>query len=251
MGDTALFGPFYLNNILITSDIIQNLLSVRRFTTDNLCSMEFNPFGFYMKDLSTRNMITRCDSSGPLYIMRLPSCSTPSSSVAAPIALVASASTWHRRLGHPGIDTMSKLSNASSIICSGHTHDLCHAYQLGHHTHIPFASSASRADNNFDLIYCDLSTSPIVSILILCGLFLCMLNWTLSPHCQKNSLFLHSLATPSKPSSVTTVVSSTLMPPVHSLPLVGSSSRCPIHTPLRRMVKPSVLFAPSIICFTL
>jgi hypothetical protein len=187
MGDTAFFGPFYLNNILVTSDIIQNLLSVRRFTTDNLCSMEFDPFGLYMKDLSTRNMITRCDSSGPLYIMRLPSCSTPSSSVAAPIALVASASTWHRRLGHPGVDTMSKLSNASSIICSGRTHDLCHAYQLGHHTHITFASSASCADNNFDLIYCDLSTSPIISI-SRCKYYLVILDdhsdfvWTFSLH---------------------------------------------------------------------
>jgi hypothetical protein len=36
--DTTLFGPFYLNNILVTPDIIQNLLSVRCFTTDNWCS---------------------------------------------------------------------------------------------------------------------------------------------------------------------------------------------------------------------
>jgi hypothetical protein len=35
VGDTALLGPFYLKNVLITLDIIQNLLSVCRFTTDN------------------------------------------------------------------------------------------------------------------------------------------------------------------------------------------------------------------------
>jgi hypothetical protein len=127
--------------------------------------MEFDPFGLSMKDLSTRNVITRCDSSGPLYTMRLPSRSTPSSSVAAPTVLLASASTWHHYLGHPGIDTMSKLSNAFSIIRFRRTHDLCHAYQLGHHTRMPFVSSASHADNNFDLIHCDLWTSPIVSIL--------------------------------------------------------------------------------------
>jgi hypothetical protein len=45
VGDSALPGPFYLNNVLVTPDIIQNLLSVRRFTTDNWCSMEFDPFG--------------------------------------------------------------------------------------------------------------------------------------------------------------------------------------------------------------
>jgi hypothetical protein len=38
VGDTTFFGPFYLNNILVTPDIIQNLLSIRRFTTDNWCS---------------------------------------------------------------------------------------------------------------------------------------------------------------------------------------------------------------------
>jgi hypothetical protein len=35
VGDSAIPGPFYLNNVLVTPDIIQNLLSVRRFTTDN------------------------------------------------------------------------------------------------------------------------------------------------------------------------------------------------------------------------
>jgi hypothetical protein len=159
VGDTTLPGPFYLNNVLVTTDIIQNLLSVSRFTTNNWCSMKFELLGLSVKDLSIRNVITRCDSLGPLYTMHLPSHSTHSSSVAAPTTLVASVSTWHRRLRHPGVDTMSKLSNASSIVCSRCTHDLYHACQLGHHTHIPFISSASRADNKFDLIHCDLWTS--------------------------------------------------------------------------------------------
>jgi hypothetical protein len=63
-------------------------------------------------------------------------------------------------------------------------------------------------------------------------------------------LFPHCLAAPSKPSSVTTVMSSTMPLPVHSLPS-GLSCGCPVHTPLCRMVKSSVLFAPSIICSAL
>jgi hypothetical protein len=35
VGDLALSNPFCLNHVLITPDIIQNLLSVRHFTTDN------------------------------------------------------------------------------------------------------------------------------------------------------------------------------------------------------------------------
>jgi hypothetical protein len=192
VGDTTLPGPFYLNNIFVTLDIIQNLLSVHRFTTDNGCSIEFDPFGLSMKDLSTRNVITRYDSSGPLYTMRLPSRSTPSSSVAAPTALVASTFTWHHRLGHPGVDTLSKLSNASSIICSRCTHDLCHTCQLGHHTRIPFVSSTSCADNNFDLIHYDLWTSPIVSI-SRCKYYLVILDdhshfvWTFPLHVKSET----------------------------------------------------------------
>jgi hypothetical protein len=35
VGDTALPGPFYLNNVLVTPNIIQNLISIHHFTTDN------------------------------------------------------------------------------------------------------------------------------------------------------------------------------------------------------------------------
>jgi hypothetical protein len=45
VGDSVLPGPFYLNNILLAPNMVQSLLSVRRFTTDNWCSMEFDPFG--------------------------------------------------------------------------------------------------------------------------------------------------------------------------------------------------------------
>jgi hypothetical protein len=92
VGDSALFGPFYLNNVLVTSDITQNLLSVHHFTTDNWCSMKFDPFDLFVKDLFTWNVIIKCNSSGPLYMMCLPSHSAPSLPMSAPLALVASVS---------------------------------------------------------------------------------------------------------------------------------------------------------------
>jgi hypothetical protein len=39
VGDSALPGLFYLNNVLVTPDIIQKNLSVHCFTTDNWCSI--------------------------------------------------------------------------------------------------------------------------------------------------------------------------------------------------------------------
>jgi hypothetical protein len=35
--------------------------------------MEFDPYDLFMKDLSSQNVIARCNSSGPLYTMCLPS----------------------------------------------------------------------------------------------------------------------------------------------------------------------------------
>jgi hypothetical protein len=52
VGDTMLLDPFYLNNILVAPDIIKNLLPVHRFTNENWCSMEFDLFDLYVKDLS-------------------------------------------------------------------------------------------------------------------------------------------------------------------------------------------------------
>jgi hypothetical protein len=59
--------PFALNNVLIVPHIIKNLLYVRQFSTDNNVSIEFDPFGFSLKDLRTRRVITRYNSLGPLY----------------------------------------------------------------------------------------------------------------------------------------------------------------------------------------
>jgi hypothetical protein len=153
VGDSAISSPFYINNVLITPDIIQNLLYIRRFTTDNWCSIEFDTFDLSVKDLSTRNMITMCNTLRPMYTMRLPSHPTPSPPVFAPSVILASASTWHRRLGHPSVDVLSKLSHNYIVICSRRTHDLFHACQLGRYIRLPFVSSNSRADNNFDLIH--------------------------------------------------------------------------------------------------
>jgi hypothetical protein len=164
VGNTALPSPFYHNNVLVTPDIIQNLLSVHRFTIDNWCSMEFDTFGLSVKDLSSQNVIARCNTSEPLYTMCLPSRSAPSPCVAPAAALGASASTWHRRLGLSDVDALSKLSSNSSVIFSRRTHDFCHACQLVHHTRMPFVNSTSRVDNIFDLIHYDMWTSPVVSV---------------------------------------------------------------------------------------
>jgi hypothetical protein len=59
---------------------------------------------------------------------------------------------------------MTKLSSSLDSSCSrGHLEGLCHACQLGQHTRLPFTTS-SRAKQSFDLVHCDLWSSPVLSI---------------------------------------------------------------------------------------
>ncbi|GKA08668.1 ribonuclease H-like domain-containing protein [Tanacetum coccineum] len=87
--------PLHIHNVLVTPNIIKNLISVRQFTRDNNCTIEFDAFGFSVKDYLTCHILLRCDSSSDLYPVTKPS--TP------PIAFLStSASTWHQRLRHSG-----------------------------------------------------------------------------------------------------------------------------------------------------
>ncbi|GKB83561.1 hypothetical protein Tco_0950456 [Tanacetum coccineum] len=61
------YRPLHLNNVLITPNIVKNLISVRQFVRDNKCTIEFDEFGFSVKDYWTRQILLRCDSTGDLY----------------------------------------------------------------------------------------------------------------------------------------------------------------------------------------
>ena len=44
----------HLNNVLVSPGLIKNLISVRQFTYDNNCSVEFDPLGCSVKDLCSQ-----------------------------------------------------------------------------------------------------------------------------------------------------------------------------------------------------
>lgn len=45
------------DSVLVAPHIIQNLLSIHRFTTDNSFSIALDPFGLFVKDLATRTLL--------------------------------------------------------------------------------------------------------------------------------------------------------------------------------------------------
>jgi hypothetical protein len=152
----------YLYDVLVSPVIIKNLISVHHFTTDNPISVKFDPYGLSVKDLQTRNVIVKCNSSGQLYPL------FPSADTSFPQAFLVNAQSstiWHRRLGHLSDEAFSTLAHSSAIISNKFDHaPLCHACQLRRHTRLPFSTSSSPASQNFDLIHCDLCASPVSSI---------------------------------------------------------------------------------------
>ncbi|GJT82442.1 ribonuclease H-like domain-containing protein [Tanacetum coccineum] len=160
MGHSILPTPtrsLHLNNVLITPHIVKNLISVRQFVRDNNCTIEFDAFGFSVKDFLTRRVLLRCDSTGDLYPVTAPS--------PIPHAFLVSQHTWHQRLGHPGGEVLRRLVSSNFISCNKEKPPvLCHACQLGKHVRLPFVSSGTVISSCFDIIHSDVWTSPIPSL---------------------------------------------------------------------------------------
>ena len=60
---------FRLPNVLVAPNMVHNFLSIRQFTADNSCSVEFDSSGLTVKDLASRRPLLQCDSTGPLYTL--------------------------------------------------------------------------------------------------------------------------------------------------------------------------------------
>ncbi|GJW47320.1 retrovirus-related pol polyprotein from transposon TNT 1-94 [Tanacetum coccineum] len=132
----------------------------RQYSTlicDNNCTVEFDAFGFSVKDFLTRHFLLRCDSSGDLYPVTQPS--------PTPHALLSvSPSTWHQRLGHPGEEVLRSLVFRQFISCNKEkSHHICRACQLGKHVRLLFSSSDSVVTHCFEIVHSDIWTSPIAS----------------------------------------------------------------------------------------
>jgi hypothetical protein len=56
--------------------MIHNLLSIRQFTANNSCAVEFDTSGLTVKDSVSGRPLLRCDNIKALYTLRLPSSTT-------------------------------------------------------------------------------------------------------------------------------------------------------------------------------
>ncbi|GJZ94655.1 hypothetical protein Tco_0666858 [Tanacetum coccineum] len=121
----TLQNPNWNINTGASSHLANN--TVCQFTRDNDVSVEFDAYGFSVKDYQTGRLLLRCDSTGDLY----PVTQQPLSQTTV-ILLSFSSTTWHRHMGHPRDDVLRRK-----------------------HAKLPFYNSESSVNSVFEIIHSD------------------------------------------------------------------------------------------------
>ena len=153
--------PLVLIDVLHAPKLTKNLISVRCFTTDNNVSIEFNPFGFSVKDIPTGIQLMRCESTGDLY--PLPTSTTNLTILESTFAAI-SPTLWHNRLGHPRVSILHSLRNDNFIYYKQlSSSSVCQSCVFGKKVKLPFFDFLNCTYMPFDIIHSDLWPSSILS----------------------------------------------------------------------------------------
>jgi len=152
--------PLQLNNVLHAPKLIKNIIFVRKFTTDNLVSFEFDPFGFSVKNLHTGNHLMRCNSFGDLYPIhpKYQRISSPTFTLTFP---AMSSTLWHNHLGHPEATILNSLCHQNFINCNKYNNVFFTSCPLVKHVKLPFRASWSFTEFPFDIIHSDIWNTNI------------------------------------------------------------------------------------------
>ena len=104
--------PITMSHVLVSPDLVTNLVPVRRLTRENPLTVEFDGVGFSVKDARTRMVLHRCDSLDQLYPVHA------GATTSTPVALAAGVDLWHARLGHPNPTVLRQILRSFSFSCN-------------------------------------------------------------------------------------------------------------------------------------
>ncbi len=162
------FHKFRLHNLLHSSKISSNLLSVHTLYKHNNCSCYFDSNKFLIQDLPSGKVLYKGLSENGLYpIHTLPSSfvsSIPQSSAPASTSIQAFLSSknkwqlWHQRLGHPSDRVLvSALPSLSPCISANNKHVQHHCQHclIGKMHKLPFVSSQFQSTQPLELVHSD------------------------------------------------------------------------------------------------
>jgi transposase InsO family protein len=164
------FYKFRLNNLLHSSKISSNLLSVHKLCKDNTCSCYFDSNKFLIQDLHSGKVLYKGLSSNGLYPIHTqpsPSFTTASPTVSAFLSSRNKWQLWHHRLGHPSdrvlVSTLPSLSSRISVR-NKHVQHHCKHCLIGKMHKLPFAHSKFQSTQPLELVHSDVwGPAPVSS----------------------------------------------------------------------------------------
>ncbi|CAL9010869.1 unnamed protein product, partial [Prunus brigantina] len=153
-------SQFSLRNVFGVPSLTKNLLSVARFTRDNLVFFVFAPKFYRIYDLQTGAFLFQGPCKDGLYPLSLSS--LLDSPVPRAFATISS-STWHNRLGHPSSLVLSRLRTQLGSQFRLNK-EFCTSCALSKSTQLPYFPNQNHAPSLFYLVHSDVWMSSIPSV---------------------------------------------------------------------------------------
>ncbi|OMO94717.1 Integrase, catalytic core [Corchorus capsularis] len=142
---------FQLKDVLFVPSMKQNLISVSKFCKNNGVFIEFYDDYFLVKDLQTRQVLTKGLLTDGIY--RLPA--TILRSHVALSSRSLSLHGWHNRLGHPSKSVLGQVVNQFELSSASNKNFLCTACQCSKSHKLSFALSSLTSSRPLETIYSD------------------------------------------------------------------------------------------------
>lgn len=130
------------NNTLHVHTIHKNLISVHEFTKTNNLVLEFHPFHFLVKDLTSGATLLHGECDNNIYFFPASSCKDVPSPMAFTTDCVSS-NIWHNCLGQPSRKLVHHIIKIYQLPPNKNaSHSLCSACSINRSHKLPFCSSS-------------------------------------------------------------------------------------------------------------
>ncbi|OMO73140.1 Integrase, catalytic core [Corchorus capsularis] len=152
---------FHLKDVLHVPSMKQNLISVSKFCSNNKVFIEFYDDYFLVKDLQTRQVLTKGLLTDGVYCLP--------AQISRPHVALSSQSLsfldWHSRLGHPSKSILCHVVNKFELPSTPVKDFVCTACQCSKSHKLPFHLSSLSSSRPLELLYSDIwGPSPQISI---------------------------------------------------------------------------------------
>jgi hypothetical protein len=145
--------PLTLQNVLHVPEIAKHLLSVHKLARDNHVFFEFHSYHFFIKDITTRQVLLAGKSEVGLYPIKL---SDIESFKQALLHIKVSPDQWHARFGHPSTQVVRSILRLNNLPYSKElSPTICNACQLGKSHQLPYNNAIHRSTSPLQLVFSD------------------------------------------------------------------------------------------------